>query len=55
VTLEDPEAAALLAALVALTDEDEVVALKKALEERLERVRREQVQDEVRSDELFGY
>lgn len=56
VKLDDPEAQKLLDALVILTREEPVVALRRALEERIERERRVEkdlVKD--RSEELWGY
>lgn len=55
--LEDQEAQRLLTALVAVTGEDPVDALRRALEERLAREKREAESDLVRdrSEELFGY
>jgi hypothetical protein len=55
VSLEDPEVKALLADLMALTGEDEVQALKRALEERLIRVKRERAEELPALDILFGY
>lgn len=56
VRLDDPEAQKLLEALVLLTREEAVVALRRALEERIERERRVEkdlVKD--RGEELWGY
>lgn len=55
--LEDPESQRLLAQLCALTGEEAPEALRRALQERLNRMKREFQQDLVkeRSDELFGY
>jgi hypothetical protein len=55
VSLEDPAVKALLADLIALTGEDEAQALKRALEERLQRVKRERAEENPTSDILFGY
>jgi hypothetical protein len=57
VTLDDPQTTSLLAELVALTQESAPEALRKAIQERLQRLQREVERDLVRdrSDELFGY
>jgi hypothetical protein len=53
--VEDPDVKSLLAALVELTGESELDALKRALEERLARMKCELEKEEPSSDELFGY
>ena len=55
--LDDPEAQKLLNALIAVTGEEPLVALRLALQERLAREKRESESDLVRdrSEELFGY
>jgi len=55
--LDDPEAQKLLNALIAVTGEEPLVALRLALRERWLREKREAASDLVRdrSEELFGY
>ena len=54
-TLEEPSLKALLDELTALTGEEELEALTRALEERIAVVKREQAEEHPGSDVLFGY